>query len=281
MAGPRTLDPDRLSLRELVDECLYTAVRIRQSPIAKAQLPLAESLLAEARAGLAVEEKLSERLIEADAGVMLRNLDLDAAVAEHRGVIARLTRGKTEHALYQRFYGGMSPHAVIRLGLRNELSVVEPWIDSLKRDPDPSLSALATPLAQAVKDGREACAAQDQAIWALRDFRADKRLKLFDSICAGRLSVWAELTKLGLGTDFVASFFRSAPRRRRNELTLVEAEDALRSAESQLKDAQAELAAAKSRADLATAAELSRREAQLAEAEAEARQIATLRKQAA
>jgi len=143
------------------------------------------------------------------------------------------------------------------------------------------LQELGKSLEKAVSAGREAVAADDLATQALRDFRADKRLKLFDSICAGRLSVWAELTKLGLGTDFVASFFRSAPRRRRNELTLVEAEDALRSAESQLKDAQAELAAAKSRADLATAAELSRREAQLAEAEAEARQIATLRKQAA
>ncbi|MBL9009161.1 MAG: hypothetical protein JNJ46_33180 [Myxococcales bacterium] len=276
MAGPRTLDPDRMPLRELVDECLYTAVRIRQSPLAKAQLALAESLLADARAGLAIEAKLTERQIEADAGIALRNLDLDAAVTEHKSVIARLTRGKTEHTLYQRFYGGLSPHALIRLGLRAELAIVEPWIESLKRDPDPALSALATPLGQAVKEGRDAVAAQDQVIQALRDFRADKRAKLFDTVNAGRRTLWAALGALDQGPDFALSFFRVGGSRSRGQtLSLAAAEEAVAAARAQLAEAEEDRAAAKRQADEEAAQEAARQDAAraLSQAEAEAQAL--------
>ena len=60
---------------------------MRQSPEAKALLPLAESMLTDARAGLSVEDKLSERQIEAEAGLLLRDVDLDLAVSDHRRVI--------------------------------------------------------------------------------------------------------------------------------------------------------------------------------------------------
>lgn len=287
MAGPRTLNPDRCTTAELVEEALFLAIRVRQSPEAKALVPAAESMLTDARAGLAVEDKLRERLIEAEAALLLRDLDLDLVVIDHRGVIHKKTRGKTDHKLYQRFYSGLLPSQIIRLGLRSELPIVEPWVESCKRDPDPDLQDLGKTLEKAVSAGREAVAAEDLATQAMRDFRADKRAKLFDSISAGRRSVWAELTKLGHGAEFAASFFRSAPRRRRSELTLAEAESLVHGVEAQLKEAQAELAAAKSRADQLVASELRRREAQsaLAAAEAQAqtlaRQIATLRQQAA
>lgn len=287
MAGPKTLNPDRCTTAELVEEALFLAIRVRQSPEAKALVPAAESMLTDARAGLAIEDKLRERLIEAEAGLLLRDLDLDLGVIDHRGVIHKKTRGKTDHKLYQRFYSTMTPYQITRLGLRSELPIVEPWVESLKRDPDPDLQDLGKSLEKVVSAGREAVAADDLATQAMRDFRADKRAKLFDSISAGRRSIWAELTKLGHGAEFAASFFRSPPRRRRSELTLTEAESLVHGAEAQLKEAQADLAAAKSRADQVVAAEVSRREAQIALATAEAqaqtlaRQIATLRQQAA
>ncbi|HNN97803.1 MAG TPA: hypothetical protein PKI03_36310 [Pseudomonadota bacterium] len=287
MAGPRTLNPDRCTTAELVEEALFLAIRVRQSPEAKALLPLAESMLTDARAGLSVEDKLSERQIEAEAGLLLRDVDLDLAVSDHRGVIHKKTRGKTDHKLYQRFYGAMTPYQIMRLGLRSELPIVEPWVESLKRDADPDLQDLGKTLEKAVTAGRDAVAADDLATQAMRDFRADKRAKLFDSVSAGRRSVWAELTKLGHGAEFAGSFFRAVQRRRRSELTLVEAEDLVAGAEAQLKDAQTELAAAKSRVEQAAAAEAARKDAKqaLASAEAQAqalaRQIASLRQQAA
>lgn len=284
MAGPRNLDADRVSLRELVDETLYTAVRVRQSPEAKPQLALAESLLTNARAGLALEDKLSESLIEADAGVILRNLDLDGFVVEHRGVVQRKTRGKTEHKLYQRFYGSLTPHAIIRLGLRSELPVIEPWLESLKRDPDNDLQALATPLEKVLADGRKACEAQDHAVQAIRDYRAGKRAQLFESVNAGRRTIWAAISALPDGVDLASSLFRvSAGRPRAGELTLSVAEAAVATAESQLKEAQAQLAAVKAQEHAAAAEAAARIEAQRALAEAEAQaaalaaRIATLR----
>lgn len=287
MAGPKILNPDRCTTTELVEEALFLAIRVRQSPEAKGVLAIAESMLTDARAGLAIEDKLRERLIEAEAGLLLRNADLDLEVADHRGVIHKKTRGKTDHKLYQRFYGSMTPSQIIRLGLRAELPIVEPWVESLKRDPDPDLQALGKSLEKAVQAGKEAVAADDLATQAMRDFRADKRAKLFDSLSAGRLTVWAELNKLGQGADFAASFFRSAPRRRRSELTLTEAEELVAGAEAGLKDAQAELAAARARSEQVATAEAARREAQAALAAAEsqaqalARQIASLRRRAA
>lgn len=284
MAGPRVLDADRISLHDLVHETLYVAVRVRHSPDAKSQLVLAESLLTDARAGLALEDKLSERLIEADAGVMLRNIDLDAVVTEHRGVIQRKTRGKTDHKLHQRFYGSQSPHAIIRLGLRSQLPIVEPWIESLKRDPDPDLQALATPLEKVVQAGHAACAAQDHAIQALRDFRADKRAKLFDSVNAGRRTIWAALSALPVGPDFALSFFRVGQGRSKAAgLTLAEAETAVAAAQVQLGEAQTQLAELRQQQSEEAAQAAARLQAQQAlsqaeaEAEALAQRIATLR----
>lgn len=288
MAGPRLLDPDRISTAELVEETLFLAIRVRQSPEAKALVPLAESLLKEARAGLAVEDTLRERLIEAEAGVLLRNIDLDLGVTDHRGVIQKKTRGKTDHKLYQRFYASLTPHAIIRLGLRSQLPIVEPWIESCKRDPDPDLVDLGKSLEKVVQAGKDALLAEDGAVQALRDYRADKRPKLFDSQNVGRRTIWAELTKLGLSGEFALSFFRPSSRRgRRAELTLTDAEAAVADAQERLKGAQADLSAAHERAAQASAALTARDEAKraLAAAEAEAqalaRRIATLRDQAA
>lgn len=278
MAGPRNLDPDRMSLHELVQESLYTAVRVRQSPAAKPQLALAESLLTNARAGLAIEDKLSESLIEADASVILRNLDLDAFVAQHRGVVQVKTRGKTDHKLYQRFYASLTPHAIIRLGLRSELPIIEPWLESLKRDPDADLQALATPLEKVLTDGRKACEAQDHAVQAIRDYRAGKRAQLFDAVNGGRRTIWAAMSALPDGSELAASLFRTgAGRPRAGELTLAAAEAAVVTAESELKDAQAQLAAVKQQESEAAAEAAARSEAQraLAEAEAQAATLAT------
>lgn len=128
----------------------------------------------------------------------------------------------------------------------------------------------------------------------MRDFRADKRQKLFDSINVGRRSIWAELTKLGYSSERALSFFRATGRRsRRAELTLAEAESALATAESalataeaSLKQAQAEPRAAQEREAQSQAVLSARQEARraLAAAEAEAqalaRRIAQLRDQA-
>lgn len=122
----------------------------------------------------------------------------------------------------------------------------------------------------------------------MRDFRADKRQKLFDSINVGRRSIWAELTKLGYSSERALSFFRATGRRSRcAELTLAEAESAVAAAEASLKQAQAEHRAAQEREAQSQAALSAREEARraLAAAEAEAqalaRRIAQLRDQAA
>ena len=284
MAGPKTLDPDRMTTDELLREALFLALRIRQCPEAHAIEPRAQALLASARAGQQAEAALAERIVEAEAGVALRDGDLDLAVAEHRAVILRKTRGRTDAGLYQRFYRAMPPSDVVRLGLRSELAIVGPWVGSLLADGDPDLQALGRLLQQAVTAGEAAVAAHQGALQAMRDFRAGERPRLFAAQNLGRRTIWVELTRLSRGAEGARTFFRPSPKRAvRTEPTVAEAEAAVGAAEAQLQGAQGALVEARARASAAAAAAEKRAAAQrdLAQAEAEAealaRRIAALR----
>lgn len=277
MAGPRTLDPDRIALSELVSEARYTVVRVRQSPEARAELPLAERLLADARATLAAEEQLSEVLIEADAAVSLRNLDADGFIAQQRGVLQHKTRGRFEHKLMQRFYPAQSPHEVMRLGLRRKLAVLSPWLESLQHDPDPELRTLSAPLATVLMQGQEAICAQDRARQTMRDFRAKRRAQLFDQVNNGRRTLFAAISATAGAGALATSLFRTTPDRpRKREPTLSEAEAAVAELTWQLQAAQAELTAAQQRQheQAERAAARTAAERALAEAQSQAKALA-------
>jgi hypothetical protein len=281
MAGPRFLDPDRLSLTDLYFEWLYTTLRIRRAPEAKALVADADKLLTDIERVLGVERTHEEAVVDGEVAVDWRNFDLDAGVGHFRNVLAVKRGGRPGQELFDRFFRNKAPHEVIRLALRPELALVGPWVASLKADADIDLSAQGMALGKLVDAGVDAVAVQDRALQAMRDFRAGPRLRIFEEVNAARQSVHGEISKLGQPKEWVASFFRPARRRRENPaLTLVEAQAQLAEAQAQLAEAQAAVEEVKKREEEAALKAADRAKKQQALEEAQ-RQDAELKRRIA
>ncbi len=281
MGGPRFLDPDRLSLSDLYFEWLYTTLRIRHAPEAKALVTDADKLLADVGRVMAVERAHEEAVIDGEVAVDWRNYDLDQGVGHFRNLLAVKRGGRPGQELFDRFFRNKAPHEVIRLALRPELALVGPWVASLKADPDIDLNAQGTALGSLVDAGNDAVAAQDSALQAVRDFRAGARRKLFDDVNAARQATHGELSKLGKPKEWVASFFRPGRRRRENPaLTLAEAHAMLAAAQAELAEAQAVVEEVKKRDEEAALKAADRAKKQQALEEAQ-RQDAELKRRIA
>jgi hypothetical protein len=269
MAGPRYLDPERLSLYDLYLELLYTALRIRYAPEAKALVPVSDKLLADAQNLLIVERQHDEGVVEGEVAVDWRNYDIDVGVGFFRDLLAVKPQGKPGQELFQRFFAGRAAHEVIRMALRPELALVGPWVPSLKAETDIDLAAQGSALEKLVAAGEDAVATQDRALQARRDFDAGPRSKLFENANATRQSLHGELSKLGKPKEWVQSFFRvSKPRRKNPIMTLAAAEAELSAAQAQLVEKQAQLEEVKSRDQSAAAQAAEREKKQKALAEA-------------
>ena len=248
MAGPRYLDPERLSLEDLYYEALFSALRLRNAPEAKALVAAGDKLLDDVRKAMESERKLHEALIDAEVGMSLRNNELDAGVTTFKAVLLKKTGGSTEGALYQRFFAGRQPHEIIRLSLRPQLPICEPWVASLAADPDKELQEQGTALGKLVQAGKDAVAKADAATQALRDFRAGARAALFETANAERRSLMGELAKLKKPKEWVNSFFLAGRQRRDEGLPSVQtAQAAVVAAQVALVAAQKELQAAQQR----------------------------------
>lgn len=260
MAGPRYLDPERLPLKDLCFELLYTALRLRNTPAAKALVAVSDKLLEDARKLLTYEAQLDEAVIEAEVAVDWRRSDLNAGVTLFAGILAVKPLGKSGQPLFERFFAGKAPHEVRYLALRPALRIVQPWVASLKAESEPDLASQGRALEKLVDAGQGAVAAQDLALQGKRDFVAGPRRQLFEEANATRQGLHGELHKLGNAREWVASFFR-VPRRitKRPPLTLAAAQAEVAQAQNALTEAQAQLEAVRSR-DAAAAAQAAERE---------------------
>lgn len=239
MAAPRILDPDRISLSDLYYEVLYTTLRIRHAPEAKALVADADKLLLEVERVMDIEKTREEALVDGEVAVDWRNYDLDVGIAHFRNLLAYKRGGRPGQELYDRFFRNKTPSEVIRLALRPELQLVNPWVASLKADADIDLAAQGKALGELVDAGSDAVAKQDAALQAMRDFRAGPRLLLFNTVNAARQAVHGELSTIAKTKEWVQSFFRVGRRRRINpQLTLVEAQAEVATLQAELAEAQ-------------------------------------------
>jgi hypothetical protein len=272
------LSVGRFSLSDLAQETLYTKLVLEKSPECKALVKEAEGLHSDVQAARAEEERLTLARLSADVQVSLVNRRLDQLVARLRAVVNQRTDGQADHPLYLRFFSRYRPSLVIRMALATELPVVEPWLDSLKGDPDAELAAVGAELATVVAAGRAAVSAAAAARQALRDFDAGPRLALFSQVNTARASLSAALRGIQDDDTFLDSFFRQNPKRPSpdDELPSVsEARARIESKEQELQAARDALAAAEER----ERAEQARREARAEkerEREAKKRELAVL-----
>lgn len=206
--GPRTL-PSRTSTEQLLSEVLFTTLRIRQAPDAKALITDADKFLAEVRAAVTKEQRLKEGMIEAEVLVSLVDSDLDALVYDLRTVIARKSLVPAGLPLWDRFFPNQSPSEVVARALRSQLPIVSRWVDSLLADPDKDLLALGAPFAKTVDAAQDALGKQDKAVQAIRDFDTIERPALLESAGLVRQRQWVALSALPKTPAWVAAFFRA------------------------------------------------------------------------
>lgn len=195
----RTLDPDRDSLLELVEQVRFTLFRLRRSKPSTAIVNTWEDLYKAARAGLDKELKLLENVTDALAGVDWVDGELDVAVMiVINTLINRFTR---EHPLIKRFLGGKALSTFLRPRLGEELLGVETWVEALKGAAHKEIQELAPPLGTAIDAGNLAAKALTAAQGLVADFRAAPRRSLFDSVNAERQVLFGALTKIRADDD--------------------------------------------------------------------------------
>lgn len=260
MAGPRYLDPERISLKDLCFELLYTALRLRNTPTAKALVSDADKQLVEAQKQLAVEAQLDEAVIDAEVAVDWRRYDLNAGLTLFGGILATKPMGRSGQPLFERFFNGKALYEVRELALRSALRIVQPWIASLKAESDGDLVNQGAALEKLVSAAHDAVAAHERALQGKRDFLAGLRRQLFEEANASRQWLHGELHKLGSSREWVSGFFRIPRRTRKTPLVTLESALAdVAQAQAALESAQVQLDAVRSR-DAAAVTQAAERE---------------------
>lgn len=250
MTGPRTL-PRRISLQDLAMEVFFTVTRLRNTTETETLTPAAEKVLAEVRAVRAVEEKLTEDIVTAEARVAVCNLQLDPLVYDLRAVIARLVSGVTTAPLWERYFKTETPSRTAARALRTELPIVAPWVSSLKAEAEADLRSLGAKFELAVTRGKEALDKEDEAHQAYLVFETGAELQIKEAVQSWRQELYVDLHRIGKGErDWALSFFRPGKSPSRDVvrmLTVPEAQTELAEAHKAVADAQKELAAAQAR----------------------------------
>jgi hypothetical protein len=278
MATPKKLDVERTPLEVLVEEALFTKLMIRNTPEAKAQVAAADKLHGDAEAQLTKERALYAARLEAEVRIVIGNRVLDEWVTAFRGLLESKRASGVD--LFGRFFGSRRPSDVIRMALASEITVVEPWIESLKADADAELKAQGAALEKVVAAGKAALSAHKAARQAIKDFRSGPRAALFEQVNGGRAALFGALRELDKGKadeDWAESFFRPSRRPEEpDEPTVAEATAELETQRAALKAAEARLAEAQQREALAQAAAAAR-EAKEKERDAARKEMAALR----
>jgi hypothetical protein len=272
----RTLDPERESLLELLDELRFTTFRLRRSSAAAALLPAWENLLKDVRSAFDVEWNLLEKLIDAAAGVDMADGGLDVVVLRVVNTLVKTVDGDRSHPFYQRYLGGQSPSDLVRPRLGDELVKVGPWVDSLKAAPQLELQDLAKPLGDAVDAGKLEAEAAIKAKRLYDDFRVGPRRELFEKVNGERSKLFGELRLLEaadrgktLPRDFAERHFK--PRRRKPGAfeSVAAAKIAVDEAAAQFEEAKTRLKALEAEAEAERQADAQREADLKALAEAE------------
>ncbi|MCC6875152.1 MAG: hypothetical protein IT378_12665 [Sandaracinaceae bacterium] len=213
MADILTLFPDD-GLETLRSHLVYTKVRLAQREATRPFVAAHDELLGRWSALHAGQLAAWDAEDEADARVAAADDELDDRTNELHADLLR-TFGK-EHPTYQRYMGGDSRSALVRMGLATQLDRIEGWPASL-RSLGGALPAHADPLQQLVTDGRAALAARVAAASARADHRVGAYLAYVEDVNAVRRSTYGALVQYAadhqLPSDWARRFFRKQRRR--------------------------------------------------------------------
>jgi len=253
----RTLDPDRDSLLELVEQVRFTLFRLRRSKPGAAILTTWEDLYKAVRAALDTELSLVEGIADALAGVDWIDGELDVLILLIIKTVDKFPRHN--EVLRRRLLKGKTPSAFTRPRLGEELASVEDWVEALKSTTQKELQDLATPLGTVIDAAKKTQTALTAANGLFADFRAIERRALYDRVNGERQVLYGQLIKVlgddamgGLPKDYVERHFKVGRSRAPGIQSVAAGKLAVAEAEQHLKDMTAVLK------DLEAAAEAER-----------------------
>ncbi|HEX2570858.1 MAG TPA: hypothetical protein VH877_14970 [Polyangia bacterium] len=260
--APRTLDPARTSLDDLIYEVLYTLIRLRLLPVPKSLATLFEGLHTEAKSVRDQENQLNEQAIAAAVTLGWREESINISIRSLSTAILHLVHNIRTDPLHIRYFGDLTPSDLIRAPLDRKLATVRGWIESLRASPHEELRSLGALIEQQIAATDQATQDRQQAEQAIEDFQLlGARHQLFERVNTERKLAYGELAKamnedeeLRLRSETSDLFFRQVHRRVPDDSveaarkvvdkarkTLAEAENRLREAqERERAEAQAE-----------------------------------------
>jgi hypothetical protein len=209
----RLLSP-RSSLLALIGDIRYTLSRLKAEPLAAALVAEFEALRDEWKVVKAQEIENQEALSDAQAGLDLADLHIDAFGARVSKTLLALVKDDRNHPLYLHFFGDKALSVFLRPKLGIELQAMRPWLVSFETSPHPSLQAMAPELGLLIVAADKAITTRDEVKTQIRTFYdSGGRRQLFDKCNALRKSIHEELVKIaqtaGLSADYADGFFRA------------------------------------------------------------------------
>ncbi|MBZ0116500.1 MAG: hypothetical protein K8H88_05890 [Sandaracinaceae bacterium] len=215
MADILTLSADD-GLDALRSHLVYSKVRLARGEATRAFVAPFDELIARWGAIHAGQLAAWDAEDEADAHVAAVDGDLDDRTTEFVADLARIL-GK-DHPTYQRYLGGDTRSAIVRMGLATQLARLADWPASI-RGMVAGLAVHAEPFQALVTEGQAALAARVSAASSRADFRVRALYEYVDDVNAVRRSTYGALVQHAaesrLPSDWAGRFFRKSRRRPR------------------------------------------------------------------
>lgn len=258
MASIYTPDSGKVSLDDLRTLIVFLFARVSSDPLAAAFVAPVKALRGEWSLVAAKEIEVDEAVTVAQAGAVAADTQLNRASGQVKNAIHKGKKPDLGLPLHKLYFGSASPSVFERPTLAAQLDSMRAWPSLLSTAAQPELTALVTPVTDAVKVGDDAEKTVAAAVATRNNFRlGGERKKIFDqfnSLCATTHGALKALVhdhpELNLDGSYPESFFHRAPTSRgQAALTLDEANSTVQSLEEQLAAAKTQRDELQSQAD--------------------------------
>jgi hypothetical protein len=254
--------PASLSLSELRAEAVYSRVRLVADGRTKSLVKPFTAFEASWKKASEEEQALEDAATQADANVDVADAVLDGVVDQVDAVLYEAAGQDRKAAVYQAFFGGLTPFMLKRPTLGPELETMRVWPERIAAAGVDELVALGPVVKQAVADGDAASEARTAAYEALdRFYSLGTAKKLAAQHHTLREDTYAALTALRkanpkwkLPAEWADGFFRNDGGGAHSSTSIAvvaervtQLQAKLQKASAQLADLQAKAAAAAQR----------------------------------
>src|SRR5262249_856445 len=150
-AMPAPLLPMNASVEGILDEYIYTLVRLRADPLAAPLLPRFEAFFDDWKKIRDHEIELRIQHASGEAGIGLCDDGLDLLVDTVSHTLPQLENEDRASALCLHLFNGIAPSVFKRPVLGEQLEAMRHWAEALSTQQSPELAALAPKLTEQIE----------------------------------------------------------------------------------------------------------------------------------